>query len=113
MNMENEKISQFMMINGKNFPEADLMQIKSKLARIDEEQEYVLLSTEWKNPIIGFILAFFLGGLGADRFWLGQTGLGVLKLITCGGFGLWALIDLFTVFGRTKTFNYNKLMTYF
>ena len=36
-----------------------------------------------------------LGGtLGIDRFYLGYTGLGVLKLITLGGCGVWALIDV-------------------
>jgi TM2 domain-containing membrane protein YozV len=39
------------------------------------------------------LFTWLLGGLGADRFYLGYTGLGVLKLITLGGCGVWALID--------------------
>ena len=38
-----------------------------------------------------------MGILGIDRFYLGYTGLGILKLITCGGLGIWALIDLILI----------------
>ena len=43
------------------------------------------------------LLAWFLGVLGIDRFYLGHTGLGVAKLLTCGGLGIWALIDLILI----------------
>jgi TM2 domain-containing membrane protein YozV len=47
----------------------------------------------YKNWIVALLLSFFLGPLGVDRFYLGCVGTGVLKLITFGGLGFWALID--------------------
>ena len=43
------------------------------------------------------ILSVLLGGLGVARFYAGHIGLGVLKLLTIGGCGIWALIDIIMV----------------
>ncbi len=46
-----------------------------------------------KDYLTAWLLSYFLGGLGADRFYMGETGLAILKLVTLGGWGIWALID--------------------
>ncbi|MGO4493354.1 TM2 domain-containing protein, partial [Arthrobacter sp. 2YAF22_2] len=47
-----------------------------------------------KSFLTTWLLALLLGALGADRFYLGKVGTGILKLVTLGGFGIWALIDI-------------------
>lgn len=53
-----------------------------------------------KSFTTAVLLSFFLGGLGVDRFYLGYTGLGIGKLLTLGGCGVWALIDFILIVTR-------------
>ena len=50
-----------------------------------------------KNKTTALLLSIFLGGLGIDRFYLGYTGLGILKLLTGGCFGILWLIDIILI----------------
>lgn len=50
-----------------------------------------------KSKTTAIILSVLVDSLGVDRFYLGYTGLGILKLLTCGGLGIWTLIDLIRI----------------
>jgi hypothetical protein len=56
-----------------------------------------------KQYVTTLLLSFFLGGLGVDRFYLGYTGMGVGKLLTLGGCGIWSLVDFILIAMRKVT----------
>lgn len=58
-----------------------------------------------KNPLQIFLVTFFFGWLGIDRFLMGDIGMGVFKFFTCGGFFIVNIIDLFKLPKRIKEEN--------
>jgi hypothetical protein len=50
-----------------------------------------------KDWLTALLLSIFLGTLGVDRFYMGQSGLGIGKLLTFGGCGVWWLIDVILI----------------
>lgn len=108
--MEQSKIDLFVSTMSEKFASNQMMSIRSQLEKLDDSRFSLVQSLNYKNPTTLLIVSFFLGGFGVDRFMLGQTGLGVAKLLTCGGLGVWAIIDWFTIMGKTKEINFQLFM---
>lgn len=109
--MKEENVKQIMrMVEGK-IPEDRMIVLKNKLIDAPEDKVEELLSVTLYNPTHILVFSIFLGWLGVDRFMIGDTGLGIGKLIT-GWFTcfIWAIIDIFISYNRAKEKNLNKLI---
>lgn len=108
--MDATRVDMFIMTNQKYLPAEKIVFIKEKLKNIDEERFSLVSAVEFKDPTTILLVSLFLGPLGIDRFMLGETGMGILKLLTCGVCGILTIIDWFSVQKKAKELNFNKLM---
>jgi TM2 domain-containing membrane protein YozV len=58
------------------------------------QQQRQTVSASDKRILPAFLLCFFFGVFGAHRFYVGKIGSAVAQLLTIGGLGIWALVDL-------------------
>lgn len=105
--MEKTKISMFIGMNAENFNQGDLMVIKQKLETMDDDKFFMLQGTELQKPSTILLIAIFLGW---ERFWLDDVTLGIIKILTAYGCGIWWLIDIFTAKGRAQKYNFKKII---
>ncbi len=110
--IDKQKIDFFIMSNKDNFPVDKLPVIQQAMARMDEGTFNNISMLQFKNPMTALLLSIFCGTLGVDRFYIGDTGLGVGKLLTAGGCGIWALIDWFKIQDATRQKNFDQISTY-
>ena len=77
---------------------------------LPEGSNAAFLSSDLKDPTTALLISLFAGGFGVDRFYIGDVGLGVGKLLTGGGCGIWAIIDLFLIMDATREKNYQSML---
>lgn len=78
---------------------------KNELSEDERLQFDVQFGTRRKDPSIALVSSILGGTLGIDRFYIGDVGLGIAKLLTLGGLFIWTLIDLFLIMSATRDKN--------
>ena len=94
----------------KYFPDSSMPAIRQQLEQMDSQKASMMLAQDYKDPTMAIIISVIIGAYGVDRFYIGDVMLGVLKLLTAGGCGIWWLIDIFLIMGATKDKNYQKFL---
>jgi TM2 domain-containing membrane protein YozV len=109
--MEAQKVDMFIMSKAKYFESHQINTIREQLITLDDSKWISVSTAQFKDPTLSLIVSILAGNLGIDRFIIGDTGLGIGKLLTCGGFGIWATIDWFIIMGATREKNMEKLQS--
>ena len=87
--MEQERVNQILMMISPKLPSASIPSIRERMLNSDiSESDLMMFVNELKDPTIAIILSILVGTLGVDRFYIGDTGLGIGKLLTGGGCGI-------------------------
>lgn len=109
--MDANAVNMYIAAHASEFPAQSLEIVRQKLLSIPADNAIFVNTVMLKNPVIAFILSFFLGWFGIDRFYIGDILMGILKLITGGGFGIWWFVDLFLIMGATRRKNLMTILS--
>jgi len=110
--MDAQKVDMFIMSNGKFFESHQMNMIRERLLALDDSKWAMLSTVQYKDPTTTLIVSILAGGVGIDRSMIGDTGLGVGKLLTCGGLGIWSIIDWFMIQKATREKNMQKIQQF-
>ena len=103
-------VENYIMSNREFFPGIKLIYLKSKLLKMNKDKFERVCLCDLKSPTIILLVSVFLGGLGIDRFMIGDVGMGILKLLTGGLCGIFWIYDIFTITERVKKINFESII---
>ena len=107
--MQKERVDMFLALKAEYFNPIQLSDIRNQLEAMDDDKFVLLSSMELRNPTTILVIAIVLGW---ERFFLDDIGLGLLKVLTCYGCGIWWLIDILSAKKRAQDYNYNKFIQF-
>ena len=110
--MDAQKVDMFIMSNAKFFESHQINGIRESLIKLDDSKWPMISTVQFKDPTTILIVSLLAGSLGIDRFMIGDTGIGIGKLLTCGGLGIWAIIDWFMIQSATRAKNLEKMQQF-
>ena len=108
--MKETNLNTFLMTKSKFFNASALPSVRAVVEKLPDESLINIEAVELKDPTTMLILSIFLGSFGVDRFMLGETGMGIVKLLTAGCCGILTIIDWFSITSKTKSYNYQQFM---
>ena len=110
--MDAQRVDMYLMSSSKYYEAHQLEGIRTRLLELDDSKMIGLQAHQPKDPTMILIVSILAGTLGIDRFLIGDTGLGIGKLLTCGGFGIWTIVDWFLIMPATKQKNLDNLQRF-
>lgn len=108
----NALVSSWFTSNKDKFTPQHQAVIQSKLEDLTDDKAKILASTELKDPTMMLIIDLFVGVLGVHRFMLGETGVGIICLLSGGVCGIIPIIDLFTITQKTREYNFKQVLPF-
>lgn len=118
--MEQKQIDQLLMMHSTKLAPEYIEAIRERLLDLEYNQALMAFS-DLRDPTIMLVLSIFFGGLGVDRFMIGDVGLGIGKLVLwIAGWFLcfvpwiivvpWWIVDLFLIMGAARKYNATKVL---
>lgn len=108
--MESKQIDQLLMMNASKLPPNGVALVREHLKDADYYVSAHVAFSQLKDPTVSLVLSILVGAYGIDRFYIGDIGYGMLKLVTCGGAFIWYLIDIFIIMDATRRKNLETLL---
>jgi TM2 domain-containing membrane protein YozV len=110
--MDTQKVDMYIMTNAKYFEAHQIPIIRDRLLSVDDSKWMMIQTIPLKDPQTSLIVSILGGSLGIDRFIIGDIGIGIAKLLTCGGFYIWTIVDWFMIQGATREKNMQALQQF-